>query len=110
TNAGRVLGRGWGLLVFALDGLKGLVPAWVAGQVIHRVIWPETGSPESPGAAGLWVGVGAAAILGHMYPVYLRFKGGKGVATSLGALLGIYPYFTLPVGLAFGLWVVLTLL
>jgi glycerol-3-phosphate acyltransferase PlsY len=45
-----------------------------------------------------------------MFPVYLKFKGGKGVATALGVLLGIYPYFTWAALLVFGLWLVTTLL
>ena len=44
----------------------------------------------------LLLGIGLAAILGHMFSVFLRFKGGKGVATSAGVILGLWPYFTLP--------------
>ena len=44
----------------------------------------------------LWMTVGAAAILGHLFPIYLRFKGGKGVATSAGVVLGLWPFYTLP--------------
>jgi len=103
TNVGRVLGRSWGLLVFALDVLKGLVPTFVAGEVLKR---------SAVGVSAfylLWVCVAAACIIGHMFPIYLGFRGGKGVATSLGALLGLYPFFTLPVLLALGLWIALTL-
>jgi glycerol-3-phosphate acyltransferase PlsY len=109
TNVGRVLGRPWGFLVFALDMLKGLVPTALAGAVIARYLWPGVRVSDEPAAAMLWIAVAAACIIGHMFPVYLRFRGGKGVATSLGVLLGIYPYFTLPVLVAFGLWIVLTL-
>jgi glycerol-3-phosphate acyltransferase PlsY len=56
------------------------------------------------------VTVAATGILGHMFPIYLNFKGGKGVATSLGVLLGVYPYFTIPVLFAFGLWIGVTLI
>lgn len=104
TNVGRVLGRGYGIAVFALDTLKGLLPVALAGYALSR------SAGAAPGAAVhlLWVGVATACILGHMFPVYLGFKGGKGVATSLGALLGIYPYFTWPGLLAFALWLVVT--
>ena len=108
TNVGRVLGSGYGVLVFVLDLLKGLGPVVLAGQ------WLSAGTSAAqatmPGARGAlcWVMVAAACILGHMFPVYLKFKGGKGVATSLGVLLGIYPYFTVPALIAFGLWIVLT--
>src|SRR5687767_15989532 len=79
TNAARVLGRSYGLLVFLLDMLKGFLPTFMAGMII-----PVLNLPIVPPAAYLlWVVVAAACILGHMFPVFLNFKGGKGVATSL---------------------------
>ena len=87
TNLARAVGRTWGYTCFALDVLKGLAPVAIVGAVV--------GVPESPGRLSLWLLVGAAAILGHVFPVYLRFKGGKGVATSFGVALGLWPYFTL---------------
>ena len=81
----------------------------MAGWVFQRMnvssAWPETNWQVNL----YWVFTGLACILGHMFPVYLRFKGGKGVATSLGVLLGIYPYFTWPGLIAFGLWFVVLL-
>ena len=108
TNVGRVIGRGYGLLVFALDLLKGLGPVVLAGQWLAA--GTSAANPAAPGASAalFWVAVATACIVGHMFPVYLKFKGGKGVATSLGALLGIYPYFTVPALIAFGLWIILT--
>jgi acyl phosphate:glycerol-3-phosphate acyltransferase len=76
SNVGRVMGTGWGVLVFALDGLKGAIPA-VAGIVLD----------EPKGTYALI----AAAVLGHMYPITRRFKGGKGVATLGGAFVVIQP-------------------
>lgn len=106
TNVGRVLGRPWGFLVFGLDLLKGLAPTILAGTFTHR--WSAAGA--SPVCVyGAWLGVALACILGHMFPIYLGFKGGKGVATSVGVLLGVYPYFTIPAVLTFAAWVVLTL-
>lgn len=107
TNVGRVLGRPWGFLVFALDLLKGLVPTALAGSVIGA----RFGADPMPASAYLlWVAVAVACVLGHMFPVYLRFRGGKGVATSVGALLGVYPFFTVAGVVVLVLWVVLTLL
>ena len=105
TNVGRVLGARYGIAVFVLDLLKGLVPVAIAGQLLDG---------QAAGASGdvtrlwLWLGTAGACIFGHIFPVYLRFKGGKGVATSLGVILGIYPYFTWPGLVAFGLWIVVT--
>ncbi len=103
TNAGRVLGRPYGILVFVLDFLKGAVPALVGGW------WLADHHADLMTAHLWWIAVAGAAILGHMFPVYLGFKGGKGVATSLGVLLGMYPYFTWPGVIVFALWTVLTL-
>jgi acyl phosphate:glycerol-3-phosphate acyltransferase len=105
TNVGRVLGKRYGLAVFALDLLKGLIPVVVAGEWLYAA---STGASTEATRLWAWLGVGGACILGHMFPVYLRFKGGKGVATSLGVILGFYPYFTWPGLVAFGLWILLT--
>lgn len=103
TNAGRVLGRPYGYLVFVLDLLKGLGPVLCSGRVL-----PEMLNADLPARLYLWwVAIAAAAVVGHMFPVFLKFKGGKGVATSLGAVLGIHPFFTLPALGAFGVWLVL---
>ena len=97
TNVGRALGRRWGLLCLVLDIAKGLVPTAGAGLVL------QAGSgPISAGLMGLWVAAGLAAVLGHVFPLYLRFRGGKGVATSIGVGLGLFPYFTYPMAAAVG--------
>ncbi len=106
TNAGRVLGRGWGITAFALDVAKGLVPVWLFGLAARA--WMSAEPAARPDVTLLWALVAASCILGHLFPVFLGFKGGKGVATSLGAMLGLYPYFTLPGLVTFGVWVVLT--
>lgn len=93
TNAGRVLGRKWGLLCLALDLLKGFGPALAANVLLV----PAT---LDAGAALLWIAVGAAAVLGHTFPIYLGFRGGKGVATTIGVALGVYPYLTVAIALA----------
>jgi glycerol-3-phosphate acyltransferase PlsY len=90
TNVGRVLGRRVGAACFVLDLAKGLVPTLAAG-----VATGSAGRLDLPSAqAGGWVCVAAAAVLGHVFPVWLRFKGGKGVATGLGAILAVYPVLT----------------
>ncbi|MGZ4640458.1 MAG: glycerol-3-phosphate 1-O-acyltransferase PlsY [Actinomycetes bacterium] len=80
TNAGRVMGRAVGWLVGVLDVLKGLVPALAFGY------W---GSTTAAMVAGL------AAVVGHCTSPWLRGHGGKGVATSFGAILGVEPWWAL---------------
>lgn len=93
TNAGRVLGRKWGVLVGVLDVLKGLVPTLVAGHLF--------------GAHAAYA-VGIAAVLGHIWSPFLRGRGGKGVATTLGAVLGVHPWVALVVVVVFVVAVALT--
>ncbi len=97
TNLARAVGRPWAYVCFALDVLKGFVP-----MLAVRVI---LGTPNGPLPLAGWLLVGVAAILGHVFPVYLGFKGGKGVATSLGVALGLWPYFTLCGLIALAVWV-----
>jgi glycerol-3-phosphate acyltransferase PlsY len=82
TNALRVLGRGWGVLVLILDILKGILPTiFLADFVILKT---SLIAPELPRII-----FGFCCICGHNWTVFLGFKGGKGVATSLGVLLGL---------------------
>lgn len=92
TNCGRVCGRKWGLLCFVLDLLKGSLPVVGAGWWFGLFSW----QPAEPRVSALWLGTGMAAVLGHVFPVYLGFKGGKGVATTFGIILGYWPFLTLP--------------
>jgi acyl-phosphate glycerol 3-phosphate acyltransferase len=84
TNVGRLLGPRFGVLVFVLDFAKGALPvlaaAWIAEQLD-----PSLPRNSLPVAAGL------AAFLGHLFPVYLRFRGGKGVATGAGVVAVLLP-------------------
>jgi glycerol-3-phosphate acyltransferase PlsY len=82
TNAGRLLGFRFFLLIFALDFLKGFLPTWGLPRLVD---------PSGTAVPSLPVFVALATILGHNFPVYLRFRGGKGVATSLGALSALDP-------------------
>lgn len=89
TNVGRLLGGRYFAIVFSLDLLKGLLPMLAAA-------WLLNGQAMSRATYVLWLLVGFAAILGHMFSLFIGFKGGKGVATSLGVILGLYPFYTLP--------------
>lgn len=80
TNAGRVLGLRWGVLVGLLDILKGWLPVWLVLR--------------SLGFAAAMLG-GGAVVLGHMFSPFLRGRGGKGVATTFGALLALTPWVAL---------------
>jgi len=77
TNVARILGKTAGILTLLGDGTKGLVAVWLAQA------WGHT--PVLPAVAAL------AAVLGHMFPLYHGFRGGKGVATALGVLLPTMP-------------------
>jgi acyl phosphate:glycerol-3-phosphate acyltransferase len=92
TNLGRILGGKYFALVFTLDLLKGLIPMLIGAWLVRHA--DLTHKPYL-----MWMLVGAGAILGHLFPLYLKFKGGKGVATGAGVLLGLFPYYTYP-GLA----------
>ncbi len=81
TNIGRVLGPKWGILVLLLDCLKGLLPVLIMPSVVPE--FAETSAQH------LQVLCGLCTIVGHMFPVWLRFCGGKGVATALGVVLAI---------------------
>lgn len=92
TNVFRVVGKKWGILVFFLDALKGAI----------AVILPQMLIPAFQGNP--WpLCFGVFAILGHSFSPWLGFKGGKGVATSLGVFLSAAP---VPAGLTFALWMI----
>lgn len=100
TNALRILGKKWGYTVFALDAFKG----WLAVMVAFFIALKFYGAPQ---AIVINSGVLGAifAMVGHTYPVWLRFQGGKGIATAAGIMLALFP----PPVFAFGLLVWLTL-
>ena len=90
TNAGRVLGPRWGVVVGVLDVLKGLLPVVLAQHFFGTV-------------TALFVGL--AVVLGHIWSPFLKGQGGKGVATSLGAILAVEPWFALVMVVVFVLLV-----
>lgn len=92
TNLGRACGRPFFFVCFVLDFLKGLLPVVGAGWWNGRL-----GAFVVPAAdAWCWLAVVAAAVLGHVFSPWLGFRGGKGVATGLGAVLGVFPALTMP--------------
>jgi acyl phosphate:glycerol-3-phosphate acyltransferase len=90
TNTFRVLGWKVGIPVGLVDVLKGWIPVWYFPQRDQTAIWEWT------------LAYAAAAILGHVFSFWVRFRGGKGIATSAGAFLALAPWATL---VALGAWV-----
>lgn len=93
TNAWRVLGRKAGLLIFLLDFIKGQLGVLLGGCLM-----------ETTGAMVLG---GFFAVVGHLFPLFLGFKGGKGVATALGVMAALMPQITV---IVFVVWLALVLL
>lgn len=92
TNAWRTLGKGPGFLVFCLDMLKGLLAVWLGEMLV--------GTPL------VMIFCGVLAIVGHSLSLFLRFHGGKGVATGLGVILMLMPKVTV---IVFLVWLLLVL-
>ncbi len=101
TNVARAGGKGLGALTLLLDAAKGFVAVVIANIAIHHAGASPAGIQNALALAGL------AAVLGHVFPVWLRFRGGKGVATALGVFLAIAP---LPVLIAFVVFAAVVLL
>src|SRR5215472_15538736 len=78
TNVARVVGPAAGILTLLLDAAKGALAVWLAGRLSGQ-------------SATMIMLAGVAALLGHCFPVWLKFKGGKGVATALGVFLMLAP-------------------
>lgn len=100
TNVFRYFGKFAGLLVLLGDALKGLL----AVLLVPRLAWVIFGAPgDALNREWLEIVAGLAAILGHNYTCWLRFKGGKGIATSAGVLVALVPYALL---IILGVWIV----
>ena len=102
TNVGRQLGKKYFFYVFFLDMLKSIVPMAIASAIVHRIPVEQRDFKFYL----LWLCIGFAAVMGHMFSLFLNFKGGKGVATSAGVMLGLWPYFTLPGFLAIVVFII----
>ena len=108
TNVSRALGRKWAYLCFVLDVLKGMVP--MLATLPLKTPLSTNSQTERIILLWLWLAVGCAAILGHIFPIYVKFRGGKGVATSFGVALGLWPYYTICASFAVAIWVVVVLI
>lgn len=88
TNTFRVLGTRWGAFVMAVDILKGVLASFLYLLLPYYLTneWDRT---------NFMIGLGLAAVIGHIYPVWAKFKGGKGVATLLGMVVAIQPLVAL---------------
>ena len=96
TNTLRVLGKEWGYAVFLFDFLKGVLPVLLASAWgVRHGISPAT----APGAVAA-----LCLLLGHSFPVWLGFKGGKGIASSAGVIVGLFPAAFL---FCLGIWLLL---
>lgn len=97
TNVLRVLGKRWGYAVFLVDAFKGFAAVRLALFLAEHV------SPARTHAAYFGVLAAVMCVVGHTFPIWLRFKGGKGVATSAGAIFGLIPLAAI---INFLLWVI----
>jgi glycerol-3-phosphate acyltransferase PlsY len=105
TNAFRVLGKPAGILVLGTDALKGFLACKVVSGVAYSFLSPPYQQvPESRETLAIVAGI--AVILGHNYTCWLKFKGGKGIATTGGVLLALMPYALLTITIV---WIVVTL-
>ena len=101
TNALRVLGTGWGYTVFLFDFLKGLIPVLLAD------LWSgQTGTIHPASAPGALAAL--CLLLGHSFPIWFGFKGGKGIASSAGVMVALFPIAFLVSLLAWTLFFTIT--
>jgi len=101
TNVSRVLGRKYGLIIFFLDMFKAFAAVFFVPLLFSGIKFPTT--PDNL----LVILCGFSAILGHAFPLFLRFQGGKAVATCFGVFIWLAP---LAVGISFGAWVITVLI
>jgi glycerol-3-phosphate acyltransferase PlsY len=99
TNVARSGAKGLGLLTLALDALKGAAAVYIAAHFAP---------PTNGAASNLAIAAAVIAVLGHVFPVWLRFKGGKGIATALGVFIALVPAVALASFLVFLIVVLLT--
>jgi len=101
TNVVRVVGKKWGVLTFFLDFIKGFLPVSIANMIVPYHSYP------------FYISIATFSVVGHNWSMFLKFKGGKGVSTSIGALFGlcfVYPKLILPLALGVLTWVCIFML
>ena len=101
TNVARVLGRKWALLVFMLDFAKGFFPSFALLTLLYSSTKHQQGDALTTQAQLIVLGCSLAVILGHVFPIYLKFRGGRGVATGAGVFGALTP---LPLAVAAAVW------
>ena len=106
TNAMRVLGKPLGIFVLLMDALKGFAAAALVLNCYPAMsgAWPAIFPADASGRFSLAVIAGLCAVLGHNYTCWLKFKGGKGIATTAGVYFALAP---LSVSIALGIWILL---
>lgn len=92
TNVARTAGRVPGIIALLLDILKGVAVIWLARWLVALPAWPYDAGTSPWQSREFWIALsGLVAVVAHMFPVWLRFHGGKGVATATGVFLGLDP-------------------
>jgi acyl phosphate:glycerol-3-phosphate acyltransferase len=109
TNLGRTLGKKYFWQAFLLDALKGFLPTLLASLYVNHLRSAAIFGAAEPFPSWTPLITAIAAVLGHLFPIWLKFKGGKGVSTGFGCVLGFWPLYTLA-GLVGGLVFVAVLL
>ena len=104
TNAFRVLGKPAGVFVLLTDAVKGWLAVWVVAIWILNAVLPTDPSDGTRTIAAIIAGL--FAVVGHNYPCWLKFKGGKGIATSAGVLVALVPWALI---IILSVWIVLVL-
>ncbi len=95
ANVARVIGVPWGILVGLIDVFKGFAPVFWLGPLAANSVGSTLGLTD------VRLILGAVAILGHLFPIFAAFKGGKGVLTGMGVMIALMP---LEVAIAVGVW------
>ncbi|HEV7241984.1 MAG TPA: glycerol-3-phosphate 1-O-acyltransferase PlsY [Thermoanaerobaculia bacterium] len=109
TNVARTAGRGAGILALVLDLAKGYAVVVIARWLVGRPDWPFAAGVLPWESREMWIALaGLIAVLGHMFPIWLGFHGGKGVATAAGVVLALDPRVFLASIIVFAIVVVLS--